>query len=153
MLGRVHEQLGSWTVQLVIDLTVEAGYIPEMAAQTLALDLAFHALSNPTRRSVIERLRQGPMTVKSLAEPYGMALPSFLQHIRVLEAGGLVRSRKQGRVRTVQAIPAQFGSLSAWLERQHDIWNKRLDQLDAHLKTMGTSDQCRPCGEVMTQGI
>ncbi len=112
-----------------------------MAAQTLTLDLAFHALSNPTRRSVIERLRQGPMTVKSLAEPYGMTLPSFLQHIRVLEAGGLVRSRKQGRVRTVKAIPAQFRSMSAWLESQQDIWNQRLDQLDAHLKTMEKDDE------------
>lgn len=111
-----------------------------MVAQSDALDLAFHALSNSTRRGIIERLQHGPATVKTLAEPFDMALPSFLQHIRVLEDGGLVRSRKRGRVRTVEAIPARMKSVAAWLERQRDIWNRRLDQLDAHLEIMENPD-------------
>ena len=107
-----------------------------MVAQSRKLDLAFHALSNPTRRSVFERLQHGPATVTSLAEPFDMALPSFLQHIKVLEDGGLVRSRKRGRVRTVEAVPTPIKSMAIWLDRQRTIWNQRLDQLDAHLSTM-----------------
>jgi DNA-binding transcriptional ArsR family regulator len=110
-------------------------------AQDNALDLVFHALSNPTRRLVFERLQRGPATVKSLAEPFDMALPSFLQHIRVLEDGGLVRSHKRGRVRTVKAVPTPIKSISAWLDRQRDIWNQRLDQLDSHLKSMEENDE------------
>lgn len=111
-----------------------------MVAQSRALDLAFHALSNPTRRSVFERLQRGPATVTSLAKPHDMALPSFLQHIKVLEDGGLVRSRKRGRVRTVEAVPTSITSIATWLDTQRSIWNQRLDQLDAHLTTMEDGD-------------
>jgi DNA-binding transcriptional ArsR family regulator len=110
-------------------------------AKENALDLAFHALSSSTRRLVFERLLQGPATVKTLAAPFDMALPSFLQHIKVLEDGGLVRSHKQGRVRTVEAVPTSISTIVAWLDRQRDIWNQRLDQLDSHLKSMEEDDE------------
>lgn len=111
-----------------------------MVAQTRTLDLAFHALSNSTRRAVFERLQHGPASVKSLAEPFDMALPSFLQHIKVLEDGGMVRSHKRGRVRIVEAIPTPINSIASWLDSQREAWTQRLDQLDAHLKTMEEHD-------------
>lgn len=100
------------------------------------LDLAFQALSNATRRAVVERLRHGPASVSELAAPFDMALPSFMQHLRVLEQGGLVRSVKRGRVRTVQVVPSQLQRASGWLEKQRAIWERRLDQLDAYVQGM-----------------
>jgi DNA-binding transcriptional ArsR family regulator len=76
-----------------------------MAVMTPKLDLAFHALANSTRRAVVERLRDGPGTVSELAEPFKMALPSFMQHLEVLETRGLVQSWNQGHVRTVGIVP------------------------------------------------
>ncbi len=107
-----------------------------MAATAVPLDATFHALGNATRRAVVERLLAGPATVSELARPFQMALPSFLQHLRVLEAGGLVRSWKRGRVRTVEAVPERLESAAGWLERQRAIWERRLDQLDTYVQSM-----------------
>lgn len=107
-----------------------------MVARAPELDLAFAALANETRRGVIERLRRGPMGVSELAEPYGMALPSFMEHIRALEAGGLVATQKVGRVRTVRLVPKQLKRASDWLEKQRTMWETRLDQLDGYLGRM-----------------
>lgn len=103
---------------------------------TEALDRAFQALANPTRRAVVERLGRGACSVSELAEPFEMALPSFMQHIEVLEECGLVRSSKRGRVRTVEIRPAQFRRVFGWLEKQQALWTRRLDQLDAYLVEM-----------------
>lgn len=100
------------------------------------LDRTFQALANPTRRAVIERLSRGPATVSELAEPFDMALPSFMQHIDVLEHSGLVRSHKRGRVRTVQIRPAELKKAAGWLEQQRDLWERRLDRLDVYLEHM-----------------
>lgn len=107
-----------------------------MTATTAELNGAFHALANATRRAVVERLRHGPATVSELAAPFRMALPSFLEHLRVLENVGLVRSRKRGRVRTVEAVPDQLVHVAGWLEQQRAIWEQRLDQFDAYVSTM-----------------
>lgn len=107
-----------------------------MTASVQILDRAFQALSNPTRRAVLERLGRGPATVTELAEPFEMALPSFMQHLDVLEASGLVESRKRGRVRTVRIRQRQLLRAADWLERQRGVWERRLDQLDDHLKTV-----------------
>jgi DNA-binding transcriptional ArsR family regulator len=107
-----------------------------MAVMTAKLDLAFHALANSTRRAVVERLRDGPATVTELAEPFKMALPSFLQHLQVLETSGLVRSWKRGRVRTVRIVPDQLRQASGWLEKQRSIWERRLDQLNDYVRGM-----------------
>jgi DNA-binding transcriptional ArsR family regulator len=107
-----------------------------MVANPPRLDAAFHALANTTRRAVVERLQLGPATVSELASPFAMALPSFLEHLRILEASGLVKSRKAGRVRTVRVVPGQLQHAASWLERQRVLWEKRLDQLDAYVRTM-----------------
>ena len=93
----------------------------------------FRALSDPTRRRVVERLSRSAASVSELAVPFGMALPSFVQHLRVLEGCGLVRSTKRGRVRTYQLVPKRLRVAEGWLARQRALWEKRLDQLDAYL--------------------
>jgi DNA-binding transcriptional ArsR family regulator len=107
-----------------------------MVAATDALDSVFQALANPTRRAVVERLGRGPAAVSELAEPFDMALPSFLQHLRVLEDCGLVRSRKKGRVRTLRIVPGRIERAADWLSKQRVLWERRLEQLDEHLNKM-----------------
>lgn len=82
---------------------------------------------------MLERLSSGPAAVTELAQPFGMSLPSFLQHLAVLEDCGLVKSRKEGRVRTYRLTPAPLQSAETWLEKQRSLWNRRLDQLDNYL--------------------
>lgn len=101
-------------------------------ARESSVEAVFHTLSDPTRRRVVERLSQGPASVSELAEPFDMTLPSFVQHLRILEGTGLVRSRKRGRVRTYQLVPEGLALAEGWLARQRAMWSRRLDQLDAH---------------------
>jgi DNA-binding transcriptional ArsR family regulator len=103
-------------------------------AQTI--DHVFRALSDPTRRDVLERLSKSPASVSELAEPFKMALPSFVQHLRVLEDSGLVRSHKTGRIRTYQLAPKRLKLAEDWLSRQRTMWERRLDQLDSYLLTL-----------------
>ncbi len=107
-----------------------------MPDQTEPLDRVFQALAGPTRRAVLERLSRGPATVSELARSFDMSLPAFLQHLDVLEACGLVRSRKAGRVRTCRLARAPLEKAETWLARQRTLWERRLDQLDDYLKTM-----------------
>ena len=100
------------------------------------IDDVFRALSDPTRRHVLERLSKSPASVSELAEPFDMALPSFVQHMGVLEGCGLVQSRKTGRVRTYQLVPKRMKLAEDWLVRQRALWEKRLDQLDTYLITL-----------------
>ncbi|MEU5725869.1 metalloregulator ArsR/SmtB family transcription factor [Micromonospora sp. NPDC047738] len=102
-------------------------------AAVAPLDEVFHALSDPTRRRVIERLGQGPATTSDLARPFDMALPSFTQHLSVLERSGLVRSEKKGRVRTYWLAPQPLDRVDAWLAAQRALWSRCLDQLDSLL--------------------
>lgn len=113
-----------------------------MAATAMAnrLDDTFQALGNATRRAVVERLRGGPRSVTELAQPFAMALPSFLEHVRILERAGIVRSEKRGRVRTVHLRAEPLGVALGWLEEQRSLWNRRLDQLDAYVHEMETTD-------------
>ena len=101
--------------------------------QASQLDCVFHGLADPTRRAVLERLSNGPAAVSELARPFAMALPSFLQHLDVLEDCGLVESRKVGRVRTYQLTPQPLKVAEGWLEKQRTLWTRRLDQLDSYL--------------------
>jgi len=98
-----------------------------------ALDGVFHALSDPTRRRVVERLGQGPATTSELARAFDMALPSFTQHLGVLERSGLVTSEKKGRVRTYRLAPEPLAHVDTWLAIQRAVWTRRLDQLDSFL--------------------
>ena len=107
-----------------------------MANQAQQLDRVFQALADPTRRAVLRRLGRGPAPVSELAGPFDMALPSFMQHLRVLEASGLVRSRKKGRVRTCRLAPQPLRRAEGWIAEQRALWERRLDQLDGYLQRM-----------------
>lgn len=97
------------------------------------MNCVFHGLADPTRRAVLDRLSRGPGAVSELAAPFRMALPSFLQHLDVLESCRLVKSRKVGRVRTYKLNPQPLRAAEGWLEKRRAIWNRRLDQLDSYL--------------------
>jgi DNA-binding transcriptional ArsR family regulator len=107
-----------------------------MSAAAVPMDAIFRALADPTRLGVLERLGRGPASVGELARPFGMALPSFLQHLRVLEESRLVASRKEGRVRTYRLARGSFGRAETWLSRRRAHWERRLDRLDAYLAVM-----------------
>ena len=94
-----------------------------------SLDLGFHALADATRRAVIARLTAGEASVAELAAPFDMALPSFLQHVRVLEAAGLISTVKTGRVRTCRLETQRLAELDRWITRYHAAWQRRLDRL------------------------
>jgi DNA-binding transcriptional ArsR family regulator len=104
-----------------------------MPNQSAELDRVFRALSDPTRRAVLNRLSGGPAPVSELARPFDMALPSFTQHLGVLEDCGLVRSRKKGRVRTYRLAPQPLKAAEHWMVEQRALWERRLDQLDRYL--------------------
>jgi DNA-binding transcriptional ArsR family regulator len=93
------------------------------------LDQVFQALADPSRRSIVERLTQSPASVKELAQPLTMSLPAVMQHLGVLEACGLVRSEKVGRVRTCQIEPGGLRAAEDWLSGQRTAWEHRLDRL------------------------
>jgi DNA-binding transcriptional ArsR family regulator len=97
------------------------------------VDQVFKALADPTRRQVLERLVSGPASTSELAEPFTMALPSFTQHLRLLEGAGLVASDKHGRTRTYQLAPSGLDAAQGWLTDQRRTWQQRLDQLDQFL--------------------
>lgn len=98
-----------------------------------SIDGVFRALADPTRRRVLERLSRSPASVGELAKPFDMALPSFIEHLRILEGYGLVRSAKTGRVMTYQLVPRRLQEAEDWLTRQRTFWTTRLDQLDSYL--------------------
>ena len=104
-----------------------------MPNQTEPLDSVFHALADPTRRAVLQQLSKGPASVSELAKPFEMALPSFLQHLRVLEDSGLVRSEKTGRVRTCEMEPKPLTAAEKWIGEQRALWEGRLDRLEDYL--------------------
>lgn len=104
-----------------------------MAKRDAALDHAFQALADPTRRAVLRRLAEGPATVGELARPHPMALPTFLKHVRALERGGLVRTEKIGRARSCMLEPARLAEAEEWIARQRAVWEARLDRLDDYL--------------------
>lgn len=97
------------------------------------LDSLFKALSDPTRRQVVERLTKAPASVSELAEPFDMALPSFVQHLRVLEDASVVESTKVGRTRTYKLRAQGLEPVADWLEEQRQQWERRLNALDSYL--------------------
>lgn len=107
------------------------------------IDDVFRALSDPTRRHVLERLSKSPASVSELAAPFDMALPSFVQHLRLLEDSGLVFSRKEGRVRTYSLDAKRLRAAEDWLARQRDLWERRLDRLDAYMLELKQKEKNR----------
>jgi len=95
----------------------------------------FQALADPTRRAVLARLGRGPASISELARPSGMALPSFMKHIRSLEGSDLIRTRKEGRVRTCVLEKKTFAVVESWLSTQRAIWEGRTDRLEQFVLT------------------
>jgi DNA-binding transcriptional ArsR family regulator len=104
-----------------------------MLKQLGELDLVFQALADPSRRAIVERLSRGSATVSELAEPLPMSLPGVFQHLQVLEASGLVRSEKVGRVRTCHLDLKMLGSAQGWIAERRELWERRLDRLGQYL--------------------
>ena len=108
--------------------------MPEIAARRQKL--VSHALSNSTRRKVLERLSAGPATVSELHASLDMKLPSFVQHLSVLEQSRLVKSKKLGRVRTYEIAPERFKVVEDWLTARRQLWEARLDRFDQYVKQL-----------------
>lgn len=104
--------------------------------ESAVADDVFYALSNPTRRKVLERLSVGPATVSELSAPFDMQLPSFVQHLSVLEQSRLVKSKKRGRVRTYELAPERFKVVEDWLAARRQSWEARLDRFEQHVKQL-----------------
>lgn len=105
-------------------------------AQAAVADDVFYALSNATRRKVLEQLSAGPATVSELAAPFDMKLPSFVQHLSLLEKSRLVTSKKLGRVRTYEIAPERFKVAEDWLSQRRQLWEARLDRFDNYVKQL-----------------
>ncbi|MCB4771099.1 metalloregulator ArsR/SmtB family transcription factor [Ancylobacter sp. Lp-2] len=114
-----------------------------MTTPHLALDGTFRALADPTRLAVVEALVRGPASVSDLARPFEMAMPSFLQHLKVLEDSGLVATRKVGRVRTCTLRTEPLAAAGHWLDAQRLLWTQRLDQLDNLLLQLKDQEKTR----------
>ena len=110
-----------------------------MASSAVADDV-FYALSNATRRQVLEQLTAGPATVSELAAPFDMKLPSFVQHLSVLERSRLVKSKKRGRVRTYEIAPERFRIAEDWLAARRQLWEARLDRFDDYVKQLSDEE-------------
>ena len=111
-----------------------------MEQQPAHLNHIFQALADPTRRAVLGRLRSGPASVSELAQPFEMALPSFMQHLRVLERSGWIRTRKVGRVRVCTIEEEPLAAVEAWLAEQRAVWDARTDRLEAFVTATTTED-------------
>jgi DNA-binding transcriptional ArsR family regulator len=105
-----------------------------MLNQSTRLDLAFQALADPTRRGLLARLSRAPASVSELAAPFAMSLPAVMQHLQMLEASGLIRSEKKGRVRTCRLQPRVLGAAESWIAEQRALWEGRLDRLEDYLE-------------------
>ena len=101
------------------------------------LEDVFHALGDPTRRAIVERLSHGPAAVSELAAPLPISLPAVVQHLRVLQDCGLVESEKVGRVRTCRVRPATMRRAEAWIAERREEWERRLDRLGEYLADEG----------------
>ena len=107
-----------------------------MLNESTRLDRAFQALADPARRGMLARLSRGSATVSELARPLPMSLPAVLQHLQALEASGLVRSEKRGRVRTCRLEPGALAAAEGWIAEQRALWEGRTDRLEAYLEEL-----------------
>ena len=126
-----------------LDKSAASTILSHMANQ---LDSFFAALSDPTRRAVIERLVEGPAPVGELHAPHDMALPTFMKHLARLEAAGLVRTEKKGRVRTVHIEAAPLAIAEDWLSRHRRLWEQRLDRIEQLATRLEQNEQEIPNG-------
>lgn len=112
-----------------------------MGHHSAHLDGIFQALADPTRRAVLAELGKGPSSISDLARPFDMALPSFMKHIHFLEGSGLIRTQKQGRVRTCVIETKQFAMIETWLSAQRAVWEGRNDRLERFVLAEQTKEK------------
>jgi DNA-binding transcriptional ArsR family regulator len=104
-----------------------------MLEQSAAVDRVFHALGDPARRAMVDRLSRGPASVTELAEPFAMTLAAVVQHVQVLERSGVIKTQKVGRVRTCRIEPRGLVLAESWIARRRALWERRLDRLGEFL--------------------
>jgi DNA-binding transcriptional ArsR family regulator len=109
-----------------------------MLKRRAGIDLVLHALADPSRRALVERLSRGPASVSELARPMPISLPAVVQHLEVLETSGVVSSRKVGRVRTCRLEPATLRPVERWIGERRSSWERRLDRLGDYLDEADT---------------
>lgn len=107
--------------------------LSHMAKHEPDLSRLFHALADPTRRTILTRLAEGPAPVSELAKPTGLRLPTVMRHLSVLENAGLITTSKDGRVRSCAIAPEALAPVRAWLNEQREIWEARLDRMDDYV--------------------
>ncbi|MGH9746111.1 MAG: ArsR/SmtB family transcription factor [Candidatus Acidiferrales bacterium] len=100
-----------------------------MPRQKVNVDRVFHALGDPTRRAIVERLSERPMSVSRLAKPLAITLAAVVQHLQILEQSGLVRTEKEGRVRTCHVETAGLSAAEQWIGERRSSWERRFDRL------------------------
>ncbi|HWC97974.1 MAG TPA: metalloregulator ArsR/SmtB family transcription factor [Candidatus Sulfopaludibacter sp.] len=111
-----------------------------MSTRKPSVDRVFHALADPTRRAIVEKLSRGPVSVSHLAEPLSITLAAVVQHVQILEDSGLVRTEKVGRVRTCRVEPIGFSVAEQWIHDRRTLWERRLDRLGAFLAEPDEND-------------
>lgn len=121
--------------------------LKDMLNQSAPLDRTFQALADPTRRAIVERLSREPVSVSDLARPLAMSLPAVMQHLAVLEASGLVRSEKVGRVRLCRIAPEALSLAEQWIHARRAEWERRLDRLGDYLDTLKKDGDGNGSGE------
>lgn len=114
-----------------------------MANSSATLSDVFYALADPTRRAIVSRLGRGPAAVSALAEPFEMALPSFMKHLSVLDRSGVIRSRKEGRVRTCELVPKALTEAERWMADQRALWEARTDRMTAFVEDLHQQETAR----------
>ncbi|MEP6983615.1 MAG: metalloregulator ArsR/SmtB family transcription factor [Sphingomicrobium sp.] len=110
-----------------------------MLNDSLGLDRAFQALSDPIRRGMLARLSRGPASVSELAQPLSISLPAVLQHLKALEESGLAKSEKKGRVRTVRLEPQALSDAESWIAERRIEWEAQLDRFENYLQILKQS--------------
>jgi DNA-binding transcriptional ArsR family regulator len=116
-----------------LDIRAAIGILKSVLNHSGEVDAVFTALADPTRRQIVEQLGRGPASVSELAKPLPISLPAVVQHLQVLEASGLVRSEKVGRVRTCRLEVKRLDTVQDWIEARRRTWERRLDRLGDYL--------------------
>lgn len=112
-----------------------------MAKYSITVSEVFQALADPTRCAIVSALVGGAQTVSRLAEPFDMALPSFLKHLTILERSGLIRTSKLGRTRTCELVPARLSQAEQWITEQRAVWESRSDRMVDFVERLHQEEQ------------